>query len=136
MPLDDEQKIQYLKRSYSAIDGLWFMKVEELFGFDKALEIDNLVWKIFPKIQARFVKTTLQQERGLKALQTCFTEKLLIDNFIFTVKRDDHSLTFIITECPWLNMMKKSGREDLSSRVGEIICNIHDPSLNKKSLTF
>ena len=123
MPLNNEQKIQYLKRSYSAVDGLWFMKVEDLLGFEKALEIDNQVWSLFPKIQARFLKDVLKQDTGLEALQICFTEKLLMDNFQFRVKSCKQGFCFIITECPWHDIMIKSGREDLSSKVGEKICN-------------
>jgi len=50
---------KYLYQSYSKVDGLWFMKVEEQFGFEKALEIDTGVWKILPKIQARYLKLKL-----------------------------------------------------------------------------
>ncbi len=123
MLLNDEQRIQYLERSYNAVDGLWFMKVEELFGFDKALEIDNQVWNVLPKIQARFLKTVLKQDTGIETLKTCFTEKLLLDNFKFTSTSSGKDIWFIITECPWHNTMIKSRREDLSSKVGEIICN-------------
>ncbi|NLE90228.1 MAG: hypothetical protein GX602_04765, partial [Dehalococcoidales bacterium] len=54
--LSDRQISQYLQRSYEAVDGLWFMKVEEKLGFDTALEIDGEVWKVLPKIQARMLK--------------------------------------------------------------------------------
>ena len=63
--LDDKETIRYLKRSYSAVDGLWFMKVEDSFDFDKALEIDNQVWKVVPKIQARFLKTLKRSNNAL-----------------------------------------------------------------------
>ena len=34
--LTEEQKAEYFRRSYTAVDGLWFMKVEERLGFDEA----------------------------------------------------------------------------------------------------
>ncbi len=49
--LTDQQAAEYFHRSFTAVDGLWFMKVEEKHGFDAALEIDNEVWKVLPKIQ-------------------------------------------------------------------------------------
>ena len=41
--LTDKQIAAYFHRSYTAADGLWFMKVEEKCGFDTALEIDDQV---------------------------------------------------------------------------------------------
>ena len=49
--LSSKQVADYFNRSYKAVDGLWFLKVEEKYGFDTALELDNEVWKILPKIQ-------------------------------------------------------------------------------------
>ena len=51
--LTPEQTADYLHKSYAAVDGLWFMKVEEAEGFDKALDIDEKVWQVMPKIQAK-----------------------------------------------------------------------------------
>ena len=54
--LTEEQKTEYFRRSYTAADGLWFMMVEERLGFEQALQIDEAVWKVLPKIQARTMK--------------------------------------------------------------------------------
>lgn len=121
--LNDEEKIRYLKRSYSAVDGLWFMKVEDSSDFDRALEIDNEVWKVIPKIQARFLKTALSADKGLEALEQCFIEKLKLDDIEFDVKRNQNVLTITISRCHWHDLMVKSNRKNLSSRVGETICN-------------
>ncbi len=123
--MNDDQKIQYLRRSYSAVDGLWFMKIEEDYGFDKALSIDNEVWKIMPKIQARFLKSIYGLDRGIEALQSCFTEKLLLDGFIFQTETDNQNNSFRVTisKCPWNDSMVKSGRENLACQVGSHICN-------------
>ena len=121
--LTEKEKIQYLKRSYSAVDGLWFVKVEDSFDFEKALEIDNEVWKVVPKIQARFLKSVLKVDKGLKALERCFTEKLRLDDIEFDVKSDENSLIISISRCHWHELMVKSDREHLSPRIGETICN-------------
>ena len=49
--LTDQQATEYFHRSFTAVDGLWFMKVEEKHGFDATLEIDNEVWKALARIQ-------------------------------------------------------------------------------------
>ena len=120
--MNDEQKIRYLMRSYSAVDGLWFMKVEEQFGFEKALETDRKVWEIVPKIQARFLKQVLGLENGLDALRTCFTEKLRLDGCEFDVETADNSFTVSMHKCHWHETMIKSRREHLSGKVGDVIC--------------
>jgi len=41
--LTDQQICDYSHRSYKAVDGLWFMKAEEKYGFIAALDIDKEV---------------------------------------------------------------------------------------------
>ncbi|MGD9519267.1 MAG: DUF6125 family protein, partial [Armatimonadota bacterium] len=40
-------------RAYQAVDGLWFMMVEQADGFPKALQLDEQVWQVLAKIEAR-----------------------------------------------------------------------------------
>ncbi len=56
---EDKALIEYLRRSYTAVDGLWFVMVEEAYGFQQALELDEQVWEILPKIQARQARQVL-----------------------------------------------------------------------------
>jgi hypothetical protein len=103
------------------------MKVEERHGFDEALEIDNEVWKVIPKIQARMLKSTSQigNKNGIEALFKCFTTKLTLDGFSYKVEKigDNGSFRVIIDKCPWYELMVKSERERLSGKVGTRICN-------------
>jgi len=123
--LTPEQIEEYYHRSYTAVDGLWFMKVEEKYGFDAALEIDNEVWKVFPKMQARLLKSLGKTGDGMDALFECLTTKLTLEGFGFKAEKTGNKGDFKITiaECPWHNLMVKSGREKLSGKVGTLICN-------------
>ena len=123
--LTDAQKAEYFRRSYTSVDGLWFMKVEELFGFEEALEIDRRVWSIFPKIQARTLRSMLRADKGIEGLAQCLAAKHSIEGFGFEVEieGDSSSLRMIVSRCPWRELMVKSGREGLSERVGSAICN-------------
>lgn len=121
--LNDKDIAQYFQRSYTAVDGLWFMKVEERRGFDEALEIDCEVWKVLPKIQARTLKAATRLEHGLEALFHCFTMKLTIEGYVFTSAWEgDYSFKIMISECPWYDMMRRSGREEFAAKVGACIC--------------
>lgn len=123
MGLSKKDAAEYLHRSYTSVDGLWFVKVEEKFGFDTALDIDEEVWKIVPKIQARFLKEKLKRKSGLDALLECFSEKLKLDGFKFKTEKTANKLKIIISSCPWHNIMIKSNRTSLSEEVGSRICN-------------
>jgi len=123
--LDNRQKAEFWHRSYAAVDGLWFMKVEEKYGFDASLDVDNEVWKILPKIQARTLRALGEIKDGIGGLFECLTTKLHLEGFAFKAERDGDGAGFkiIISRCPWHDLMVKSQREELSGKVGSLICN-------------
>ncbi len=122
--LTNEQAADFFHRCYAAVDGLWCMKVEKRYGFETALEIDNAVWQVFPKIQARKLKELTKLGNGIEALRECFTTKLSLEGYSYKVENKDDRGGFQITiaQCPWHESMVDSGREKLSPRVGNAIC--------------
>lgn len=122
--MNDKDRADYFHRGFVAVDGLWFMKLEERLGFDTALEIDNEVWKILPKIQARKMKELKKVNDGIEALLQCFTARLTMEGFTFQIEKDEKANAFklVIDSCPWHTGMIKSGRQHLSAKVGEVIC--------------
>lgn len=122
--LNDKQIAEFYHRSYATVDGLWFLKIEEKYGFDAALDIDNEVWKVLPKIQARVLKSVSKTEKGMEALFDCLTTKLTLEGFTFKAEEtaDNGGFRVIVQRCPWHDLMVKSGRENLSGKVGDIIC--------------
>jgi len=124
MELSHEQVAEFLHRSYHAVDGLWFMKVEERYGLEAALDLDNEVWKVVPKIQARALKSMAEVRDGLDALSQCLATKLSLDGFEFAVNWDARcdGFTVEVSRCPWHEAMLKSGREHLSGPINSLIC--------------
>ena len=122
--LMDEQIAEYFHRSYKAVDGLWFMKVEEKYGFDTALQIDKEVWKVMPKIQARMIKSMLKIGKDEGALLKSLKAKLALEGFKFKVEQGENGVRIRVSDCPWHSLMVKSGREKFSAKVGETICNV------------
>jgi hypothetical protein len=120
--LTQEQIQEYLHKSYTAVDGLWFMKVEERNGFDAALETDIAVWQVLPKIQARLLKKFLGVDQGMDAFEKCFSAKLAMDKYDFTMDKSDSHLTFNVHACHWHQLMVKSGRDGLFKDIGNLIC--------------
>jgi hypothetical protein len=122
--LSDRQLVDYFRRSYTAVDGLWFVKLEERDGFDTALEVDVGVWKVMPKVQARKLKELTGLTEGLEALRECFTTKLAIEDFTFEAHpvADGQGFEVRISRCPWYELLIKSKREHVAAAIGQRIC--------------
>lgn len=124
--LDAQCIAEYLRRSYLAIDGLWFMKVEERLDFDEALLLDVAVWRVMSKIQARKACELLNLEgKTLSDLLAALELKFSAEQYDFTIK--DHSPDYAeieISGCPWMTLMEKSGRMHLADRVANAICGV------------
>jgi hypothetical protein len=121
-----EQKIisEYLRRSYFALDGLWFMMIEDKFSFDKAMEIDVDVWRVLPKIQARKVKELLNLKgNGLADFTQAIKVKMEAEEYDYAVKElDADHIQITISKCPWYEILKRAKREHLSQQIADEIC--------------
>jgi hypothetical protein len=103
------------------------MKVEEKIGFAAALDIDHEVWKVMPKIQARMIKSMLKLNDGADSLFKGLATKLKLEGFKFKAEKNGNGFRITITDCPWHNLMIKSGREKFSGIVGTTICGTEYP---------
>lgn len=120
--LSQAQVIEFLYRSYVAADGLWFMKAEERFGFDIALDMDREVWSVVPKIQARLLKSMLKGDNDAESLLRCVQAKMRIEGFAFEAEPDRDGFSLHISRCPWHDLRVKAKREHLSAAIGDAIC--------------
>ncbi|UCC17959.1 MAG: hypothetical protein JSU58_05250 [Dehalococcoidales bacterium] len=90
-------------RTYYTIDGLWFLAVEEKYGFDVAFELNQVVWrKAGPIIGARLLKNL--DTKGKSPLQV-LTEMLFSDPLIFVhtpevTELTDAKAVFRFLDCP------------------------------------
>jgi len=121
---DDRTICEYLRRSYFAADGLWFMKVEERLDFEEALRLDVEVWGILAKIQARKARELLAIEgRTLADLMSALQLRFAAEQYGYgIVSQQPNRIEIEIAACPWIELLRKSGREDLAARVAEAIC--------------
>ena len=120
--LTDSQKAEYFRHSYAAADGLWFLKVEEMYGFLAALQLDEAVWRILPKIQSRAIKSMMTLEPGLDGLQNAINTRLNLEGFVFALERYENGFNVFVSICPWHNLMIRSGRDHLSQKICDLIC--------------
>ncbi len=122
LSLTDKQIADYFKRSYMAVDGLWFVKIEERFGFDTALEFDDIVWQIMPKIQARKLKSLVPMKEGLAGLLDGFTTKMTLEGYTYDTRRTDDGFEISVTQCPWYDIMVGANRRHIAEKIGSRIC--------------
>jgi predicted ArsR family transcriptional regulator len=120
-----DQKLfsDYLRKCFVSVDGLWFMKIEEDAGFEKALEIDIAVWKVLPKIEARTIQELLSLGRGIEALHAGLDFKLSAERYshaLSPVRQD--AFTLEVHDCPWVQHIKKAGRARFLERIAASIC--------------
>ena len=120
--LAESDKMEYFRCSYRSVDGLWFMMIEKKRGFDEALELDEAVWQVLPKIQARAIKSMLMLDYGLDGLKEAIAARLALEEFDYELKEEESGFVVEIRRCPWHDIMVRSGRESLSEKVSEVIC--------------
>jgi len=115
---------EYYRKSYFAVDGLWFMKTEDAHGFEEALRLDAEVWSVLAKLQARKTRELLKiKGNTIKDLITALKLKWTAEEYDYTIEEtDDAQGVVLLRACPWLEVMKKAGREHLTPKIGECVC--------------
>lgn len=121
---DDKAIIEFLRRSYFAVDGLWFVRVEQEHSYDEALRLDEQVWEILPKIQARKACELLHiQGSALADLALALNLKFIAEGYDYRVMEQVHdTLRIGISACPWLAILQKSGRMSKAVEVCDRVC--------------
>jgi hypothetical protein len=79
-PLHDDckEELRDAAKNWIAMDGLWFQAVEQEYGMEAAVLLDQKVWKHYAVIEARRIKERLMlpDEGGLEALEIAFKNRL------------------------------------------------------------
>jgi predicted ArsR family transcriptional regulator len=123
--MDSSVLSAYFKKCFLAADGLWFMMLEEEDSFDKALKIDRKVWEVLPKIQARKIKELCSLKGGnLEDLLKALAFKLEAEDFLCDLQCHNTRIEITIKRCPWLALLRKSGRDYLAEKISDAICTI------------
>lgn len=124
METGSEMIIDMLRRSYFAVDGLWFVMLEEDGGLEHALQIDERVWRVMPKIQARKARELMHAEDHTPgALARCLALKLAAEGHRYDVDfKNPDGAEIVISKCPWREILEGSGREHLGPDIADRIC--------------
>ena len=98
-------------------------QILEECGFERALELDQRVWEVMAKIQARKARElTGSKGNSPEELARCFSLKLTADGHDFEVSVTSGEVRYLVRSCPWLELMRKSDRQHLAAKVAQTIC--------------
>jgi len=104
VPLEEDSKkeLEDAAKNWIAIDGLWFQAVEQHYGMEAAVLLDQNVWKQYAAIEARRIKERLKlpEQGGLDALEIAFNNRLFAHvNETEIHRRDNKTLVVTIKTC-------------------------------------
>lgn len=128
--IDDLPREQLLKlidvyaKAWQAMDGAYFLALEEKYGMDVAIEMDKEAWKIFSPIEARRIMKEfyIPSNGGLKSLEQALGYRVYARlNKQSTEWVDKNTLQFTMNECRIQVARNRKGLPDFPCRqVGEI----------------
>jgi len=89
-------------KNWLAIDGLWFLEIEERFGLDIAIACDVAVWKQFSRIEAERIqrRLNLPAHGGLDTLEIALNNRLFTHINQYEIRRPDpNTLEYYSVTC-------------------------------------
>ena len=110
-PEEKDEYISFLLRQYRLVDALWFLAVEDRFGLDAAVELDEKVWEDMGRRSARDIKRGFKiEEKGLRGFVKAikyFPWTIIIG---YEIEESDDKVTIKVPSCPPQVARIKSGK--------------------------
>lgn len=124
--LNPDQAIAFLRRSYKAVDGLWFMMTEKAGDFERALQIDRRVWEVLPRIQVKKIKDlTGVTGESPEDFAPVLATKFAIEEYQYREAAcGPNELKIVVERCPWVDLLCKSGRLDYAEAIADAVCTV------------
>lgn len=99
-------------KNWLAIDGLWFLAIEERYGLEAAIECDAAVWKKFSLIEAERIisRLKLPENGGLDSLEIALRHRLfsLLNTYVME-RLDESTLEWYMTTCRTQTARERKG---------------------------
>jgi hypothetical protein len=129
-------------KAWQAMDGAYFLALENKYGIDVAIEMDKEAWKIFSPIEATRIMKEFQidPEGGLKSLEQALGYRVYARlNEQSTEWVDEKTLHFTMNSCRVQVARNRKGLPDFPCReVGEIeysyFANTIDPRIKTRCI--
>jgi|Deesub1362B_J571_1020462.scaffolds.fasta_scaffold00016_83 hypothetical protein len=117
LKLDEKEKdeyINFLLRQYRLVDAFWFLGVEDRFGLNVAVELNEEVWEEMARRSAREIKRRFKlEERGLKGFIKALKYFPWATIVGYEVERtEDGRVVIKVPHCPPQEARLKSGKKE------------------------
>ncbi|MDP2720174.1 MAG: DUF6125 family protein [Dehalococcoidia bacterium] len=141
--LSKEKLIEVIKmfsRNWNTLDGLWFLAVEEEFGFEAAASLDEKVWEIEPVIEAKRIKALLDLSGGgPDSVVRAIDFMTWAPSFEYTWEKRPGKIIWTCTKCPPQEARKRKGLPENTCKPMGINCfdglvKVIDPSVKVNCL--
>lgn len=114
VPRFDEEELQpyieFMLNQLRKTDGFWFLGVENAFGYDAAIKMNEEVWNTMGKVTARDIKEKFSiEEKGLKALARFFRYFPWAMITEYEIETSDEEITVSVPHCPSQEARLKKG---------------------------
>jgi len=104
--------IEVYSKLYSALDGLWFLSVEEEYGHDVATKLDIKVWESLAPREAKRISDVREiAGGGIDAIIDAFRLRPTFLSKEYDVIREGNKAIVRVTKCRSLNAMERDKRE-------------------------
>ncbi|MFX1393949.1 MAG: DUF6125 family protein [Promethearchaeota archaeon] len=107
--------IEDISKNWLAIDGTWFLAVEEKYGIKNAIELDEKSWERFTIIEAKRVmeRFRIPQGGGISALIKALKYRIYANiNKQEIIKISENRCIFRIKDCRVQSARKRKGLND------------------------
>ena len=97
---DCKEELEDAAKNWIAVDGLWFQAIEQEYGMEAAVVLDQKVWKHYAVIEARRIKERLKlpERGGLDALEIAFHNRLFTHVNETEILRPDKKTLVVTTK--------------------------------------
>ncbi|NWF95128.1 MAG: hypothetical protein HXY34_03210 [Candidatus Thorarchaeota archaeon] len=102
-------------KAWQAMDGAYFLSIEQAYGMEAAIEMDKAAWRIFSPIEAKRIMKEFEipENGGLKALERALGLRVYaVLNEQTTEWKDDRTLVFTMKGCRVQTARKRKGLPD------------------------
>ncbi|RLI74147.1 hypothetical protein DRO97_06300 [Archaeoglobales archaeon] len=109
---EKDEYISFLLRQYRLVDALWFLAVEDKFGLDIAVELNEKIWEDIGRRAAREMKRRFKIEEGLKGFVKAiryFPWSIIVG---YEIEEKDDKVTIKVPHCPPQEARLKMGRKE------------------------
>ncbi|MFH1625160.1 MAG: DUF6125 family protein [Pseudomonadota bacterium] len=136
--LPKEKLIDLIKaysRLFLALDGFWFLAVEERFGYQAALDIDTKAWEGYFPYEARLLRRVLGiEEEGIPGIIETLKHSAFVPCMEQQIEESSERRgVFALYKCPSLEAMENAGRKEFTCEpVGTTVFQKYAESLDPR----